>query len=206
MVDETPGPEIEEQLPPYVIEGARSGRSGCKTCRRKIEKESLRLGILIEGPFGTGYMWHHLKCSARRHFEKLEEAYELEAWKEAKVEPKDLPALEELKKLHEVAEVKKKEKRTLPYAELAPSGRSKCKQCSEVIEKDAARIVLGREVEFGRQVRTTPINLHPRCVPMEMQAPDCAHEPDGFLDELRANSPDLASRMEDLATEIGALG
>jgi len=199
-------PEIEEQLPPYVIEGARSGRSGCKTCRRKIEKDTLRLGILIEGPYGTGYMWHHLKCSARRHFDRLEEAYELEAWKEAKVEPQNLPALEELKKLHEDAEVKKKERRALPYIELAPSGRSKCKQCSEPIEKEAPRVVLGREVEFGRQIRTTPINVHPRCVAAEVQAPDCAHDPAELLSQLRANSPDLASRMEDITEEIGALG
>ena len=35
---------IEEQLPPYVIEGARSSRSKCKTCRRSIDKGALRIG------------------------------------------------------------------------------------------------------------------------------------------------------------------
>ena len=74
-------PEIEEQLPPYVIEGARSARSKCKTCRKKIDKDVLRIGILIEGPYGTGYMWHHLKCAARRMYDKVEEAYSMEAWK-----------------------------------------------------------------------------------------------------------------------------
>jgi hypothetical protein len=39
-------PPEEQQLPPYIIEGARSGRSRCKTCRRNISKGGLRLGIL----------------------------------------------------------------------------------------------------------------------------------------------------------------
>ena len=203
MNDDTP--EIEEQLPPYVIEGARSSRSGCKTCRRKIDKGTLRLGILIEGPFGTGYMWHHLKCAARRQFERVEEAYELEAWKEAKDEPEGVPPLAELEKLRQEAEERKKKQRALPYVELAPSGRSKCKHCTEPIEKGAPRVVLGRHVEFGRQVRTTPINLHPRCVPAELMAPDCAHEPEGFADVLREHSADLAARLDAVLAEIGPL-
>lgn len=195
-------PEIEEQLPPYVIEGARSGRSGCKTCRRKIEKGALRLGVLVEGPFGTGYMWHHLKCAARRQFDRVEEAYELEAWKEAKVVPENIPDLEELKKLREEAEAKKKKQRALPYVELAPSGRSKCKNCTEPIDKGAPRVVLGRQVEFGRQVRTTPINVHPRCVAAELVAPDCAHEPEGFLALLRQQSAELGEALEGALAQI----
>ena len=80
--DAQPEP-AEPELPPFVIEGARSSRSKCKACRRKIDKGALRIGILIEGPYGTGYMWHHIKCAARRHLHRVEEAYELEAWKEA---------------------------------------------------------------------------------------------------------------------------
>ena len=78
------GEATEKPLPAYVIEGARSSRSRCKTCRRKIDKGGLRIGMLIEGPYGTGYLWHHLRCAARRRFEQVQEAYEAEAWKEAK--------------------------------------------------------------------------------------------------------------------------
>ena len=42
-MNEQAAPPEEESLPPYVIEGARSSRSKCKTCRRKIDKDVLRL-------------------------------------------------------------------------------------------------------------------------------------------------------------------
>ncbi|MDH3284344.1 MAG: PARP-type zinc finger-containing protein, partial [Acidobacteriota bacterium] len=87
----------EEQLPPYVIENARSGRSRCKTCRRTIDKGALRLGVLIEGPFGAGHMWHHLKCAARKMIDRVEEAYALEAWRQAKTPPESVPDLEQLR-------------------------------------------------------------------------------------------------------------
>ena len=208
MTDEQkPGPpEPEEQLPPYVIEGARSGRAKCKTCRRKIDKGALRIGILVEGPYGTGYMWHHIRCAARRRLEQVEEAYELQAWKEAKEPPQKVPPLDELQKLREEAEEKKKSRKELPYTELAPSGRAKCKHCEEPIEKGAPRVVLGREVSFGQQVRTAPINVHPRCVAAELDAEDCATEVDGFVGSLRANSGDLAADVLDrVVAEIGDL-
>jgi len=199
-------PEIEEQLPPYVIEGARSARSKCKTCRKKIDKDVLRIGILIEGPYGTGYMWHHLKCAARRQFERVEEAYELEAWKEAKTPPDNYPSLDELRKLREAAEEKKKNRKEIPYVEVAPSGRSKCKHCDELIEKDSLRVALGRDVEFGRQVRTAPINVHPRCVSAELMAEDCSTEMDGFADALRANSTGVETEaLNAVIAEIGPL-
>jgi poly [ADP-ribose] polymerase len=198
--------EPEPQLPPYVIEGARSSRSRCKTCRRKIDKGSLRVGMLIEGPFGTGYLWHHIRCAARRHFERLTEAYELQAWNEAKEPPSKVPELDTLENLRHEAEEKRSKRKEIPYVELAPSGRSRCKRCEETIEKDAPRVVLGRTIEFGQQVRTAPVNVHPRCVREEMNNPECATEPDGFADAVRANSRDMpAERIEAALAEVGDL-
>ena len=203
-----PEPEVEAEpeLPLYIIEGARSGRSKCKTCRRPIDKGTLRLGVLVEGPFGVGHMWHHLKCAARRSFPKVEEAYGLEAWNFAKEVPGSVPPLEELKALREEADKKKTERKELPYAELAPSGRSRCKHCDELIEKGAARVALGREVQFGQQVRTTPINVHPDCVPDALRAEDCSTEIDGFAAALRTNSKGIEAEVIDaVLAEVGEL-
>ncbi len=201
-----PEPDSEPELPPFIIEGARSGRSKCKTCRRPIDKGVLRLGILVEGPFGAGHMWHHLKCAARRQFPKVEEAYGMEAWSFAKEVPDRVPPLEELKALREEAEKKKAERKELPYAELSPSGRARCKHCDELIEMGAGRVVLGREVQFGQQVRTTPINVHPDCVADALRAEDCATEIDGFGAALRENSKGLeAEALEAILAEVGEL-
>src|SRR5262245_34356459 len=147
MVDEPSG----ATLAPFIIEGARSSRSRCKTCRRAIERGLLRLGVLIEGPYGTGYLWHHLTCAARRRFEVVEEAYGLEAWKAAKEPPAKLPDLEELRALKDVAEERRQQRKQIPHAELAPTGRSRCKHCGRPIEQGTVRIVLGRGVYFGDQ-------------------------------------------------------
>jgi hypothetical protein len=203
MTDEA---KVAPQLPPYVIEGARSSRSRCKICRRAIQKDVLRLGVLIEGPYGTGYLWHHLSCAARRRFENVEEAYGLQAWNEAKDPPAEVPALEELRNIREEAEERRRNRKPIPYAEIAPSGRSKCRHCDQLIEKGAMRVVLGRGVYFGSQVRTAPVNVHPRCVASELQAEDCATEAEGMEAAVRENSQDIpAERLDDLMAQIGEL-
>lgn len=204
---DAPKAEAEEpELPPYVIEGARSSRSRCKTCRKKIDKGALRLGILIEGPFGTGYLWHHLRCAARRHFDRLEEAYENEAWNEAKEPPGKIPALDELRALQVEAEKKKKQRKTIPYAEISPTGRARCKHCGEPLEKDEPRIVLGQHVAFGSQTRVGPYNVHPECVAEALESGEMATEAEGLLDALRANSDDLAAAaLDDAISRIGSL-
>lgn len=194
-------PEAPE-LPPYAIEAARSSRSRCRSCKRKIDKDKLRIGILLEGPYGTGYLWHHLTCAAKRRFEDVEAAYAAEAFAPGL----EVPPLEELRKLKEEAEVAKQQKREAPWAERAPSGRSRCKHCGEVIEQGAFRVTLLREVRFGNQVRGGPIAVHPRCVAAELRAEDCMTEVDGFEDAVRANTPDLTEEeAAELFAEIGEL-
>jgi hypothetical protein len=195
-------PEVPEQLPPYRIEGARSSRSSCKGCRKKIEKGTLRLGVMIEGPFGSGYLWFHLKCAAKRRIEDVENAYGEKAWDEGV----EVPSIESLRQIAAEAAVEKQTRKTAPYVEIAPSGRSKCKQCAEPIEQGAPRIVLLRAVEFGNQVRNGPIAVHPRCVAAALAAPDNASEEPGLRASLRQNSLDVApAAVERALGELGAV-
>lgn len=208
MTETNPNEETaaEEKLPPYILEGARSSRSRCRTCRRPIAKDKLRLGILLQGPYGDGYLWHHLECAARKDISVVEEAYRLEAWNEAKIPPTKVPDLDNLRAKAEKAQAQKKAKKTLPYAELAPSGRSKCKTCGESIEIGSPRVALGRLVQFGQQTRTTPVNVHPACVEHEMLNPDAAFEPEELEAALRANSTDLdPAVLDEVLDEIGDL-
>ncbi len=197
----------EAQLPPFVIEGARSGRSKCKTCRRAISKGALRLGILIEGPYGVGYLWNHLNCAARRQFDRVEEAYADEAWRHAKEPPEKVPTLDSLRNLVEEAEKKKKERKEIPHVELDPSGRAKCKHCGKPMEKGSLRVVLGRLIEFGNQVRTGPVAVHTACVALELDSEECGTEVEGFAAALRENSRGMTNDQIDQAlSEIGDVG
>lgn len=194
------GEGAEPQLPPYKLEAARSSRSRCRTCRRAIDKGVLRLGILLEGPYGTGYLWHHLTCAAKRRLEDVEAAYAAQAW-EPGVE---VPPLDGLRALEEEAREARAKRRDPPWIELAPTGRARCKHCNEPIEKGSPRVVLLREVSFGNQTRGTPIHVHPACVAAELLAEDCRTEAEGLHDLLAENSQDLAPA--DLARALEAIG
>lgn len=197
-----PAPE----LAPYVIEGARSSRAKCKTCRKKIDKAVLRIGVLIEGPYGVGYLWHHLTCAAKRRLEDVEEAYEREAWNEAKEPPGDLPSIEDLRTLSREAEEKRETRKKIPWVEVDPSGRAKCKHCGEPMEKGSLRVVLGREIEFGTQYRTMPIHVHVGCVADEIEKVDCSTRSEGFARALHESSQGVTSEQIDkIVEEIGEL-
>ena len=74
------------------------------------------------------------------------------------------------------------------------------------MEKGSLRVVLGREVEFGSQYRTMPIQVHPRCVAAELEREDCATEAAGFAEAIRANSQGLTSEQIDTVLEaVGEL-
>ena len=191
----------ESELAPYMVESARSSRSKCRTCKRKIEKGTLRLGVLLEGPFGTGYLWHHLTCAARRRIEDVEAAYAQQAFADGLA----VPPLAELQALKEKAEQARVARKEPPYVERAPSGRSTCKHCGEAIAKDALRIVLAREISFGSQVRASPINVHTGCARAELRSEDCLTELDGFETQVLQNSELEASAIDEALAAVGDL-
>ena len=159
------------------------------------------MGFLIEGPFGEGYLWHHLACAARKHYGRVEEAYAGRAWEAAKSPVEKLPGLDELAKKRDEAAQRAVERKKIPYGELSPSGRAKCKCCGEPIAKGELRVVLGRLVEFGSQVRTTPVNVHTGCVADELDREDSAIEPHLLRGELRANSSGLSAEQLEILLE-----
>ncbi|XP_033724639.1 LOW QUALITY PROTEIN: DNA ligase 3-like [Pecten maximus] len=82
----------------YVIGYAKLGTSGCKGCKTKIEKGSLRIGKVTANPFGgDGDMkqWYHPSCifntfkRARATTKKIEEPDDVEGFSEILQEDKD---------------------------------------------------------------------------------------------------------------------
>lgn len=177
---------------PHVIEEARSGRASCRTCKEKIEKGILRFGEEVPSQFSEGpsYQWHHLPCAAQKKPVQLKQA--LEAFEG------QVPGREELEKTIEANKAKAKAT-TLPYAEKAPTGRSKCMVCDESIDKGELRIAVEREVDTGSFVTRGAGYLHPACA----SGSEHAEDPE-FMAKVRQNSVSLSPA--DLAAIEADLG
>jgi hypothetical protein len=138
-----------------VIEVSKSSRAACRKCKQKIEKDALRFGAESEMQYGDApsYRWYHLECAASAEPAQLEKAiatYEGE-----------IPNRAELEKA--IAEGKLGKKPEFPYAEVAPTGRSKCMQCHEPIEKGQLRIAVERELELSGMANKGAGYLHVGC-------------------------------------------
>jgi poly [ADP-ribose] polymerase len=172
-----------------MIEVAKTGRARCRSCRQAVEKGTLRFGEETPSAFGEGMQWgwYHLACAARKRplpFRTALAAFEGEVPERAELEQ----ALSEA----EQSVV------TLPYAEHAPTGRSKCLGCSEPIAKGALRVAVEREVEMGAMTRAGAGYLHPACAPQHGDLPD-------LLAQLRKNSKRLSEAdLAELASAIPA--
>jgi hypothetical protein len=115
-----------------VIEAAKSSRSKCGECKKKIEEGDLRFGSYQER--WESYRWYHLTCGAAHDRADFLEAAE------------EFGEIENLDQILEDAKNVGKGTKT-PRVEEASSGRSKCVVCDEKIEKGNLRGVLFREVD-----------------------------------------------------------
>lgn len=178
-----------------VIEEAKSGRASCRTCKKAIAKGELRLGVEQVTQFSDtpSMQWHHLLCAAGKLPAELKEALG--------VFDGDVPNRPELDKAMDEA-IKKGGAKPggFPYVDRAPTGRAKCMQCEEPIEKQSFRVAVEREVDTGAFTTRGAGYLHPKCVAENLE------NVGGSLDELlegvtknsRAPEADLASVIEEI--------
>ena len=120
---------------PHVVEPASSGRAKCRGCKLKIEKGALRLGVAVPNPFGEGesHHYYHLRCGALR---RPDEFLELLA--------RDAEVVQELRALAPTAELSRDHRRLrrIVRAEIAATGRARCRHCREMIDKGELRLAL----------------------------------------------------------------
>jgi poly [ADP-ribose] polymerase len=137
-----------------MIEAAKTGRAKCRACRQPIEKGTLRFGEEQPSAFAEGlqWVWYHLECGAKKRPTQVRNA--LTAFQG------DVPGRAELDRLLAEAD---QSPTTAPYAERAPTGRSRCQQCEQPIEKGTLRIAFERELEVGGMARAGVGYLHSAC-------------------------------------------
>lgn len=148
-----------------VIEAAKSSRSTCRGCRRRIEQGEMRFGADEAGFYGDGesYSWFHLRCAAQRLPDRALTALKAEG-------PTSIPDFAALVDACERA-VQKAASR-YPYGERAPTGRARCLECREPIEKGELRVAVEREINAGSFVQTGAGYLHPACAVVHLSDPE----------------------------------
>jgi poly [ADP-ribose] polymerase len=181
-----------------VIEEAKSGRASCRTCKKTIAKGELRLGVETQTQFSDtpSMQWHHLLCAAGKLPGELKEG--LDAY-EGEVENRD----ELDKAMEEAIKGGKAKPAGFPFVDKAPTGRAKCMQCDESIEKATFRVAVEREVDTGTFVTRGAGYLHPKCVAENLE------NTGGSLEELveaikknsRLPKGDLEAALEAMAGE-----
>lgn len=183
----------------HIIEEAKSGRAGCRTCRKPIAKGELRFGEEVENQFADGgettYRWHHITCAAGAKSEELRATLAAHAGSP----PIPDETRSELERL--MAEADAKKPPPYPHADKAPSGRAKCQGCGESIPKGELRVAFERDIERGMSVMKGAGYLHPKCAAAYMEEQGTSH--DQLTDALRTNTRDLAEpELERLFAEV----
>jgi hypothetical protein len=179
-----------------VIEEAKSGRASCRTCKKAIAKGELRFGEEAPNAFGDApsMRWHHLTCAA----EKL--PAELKATLDTY--PGPVANRAELDKLMADSLAKGRAKPGgFPYADKAPTGRARCIQCSQPIDKDTVRVAIEREIDTGAMVTKGAGYMHPGCVVAYLEAN--SGDKDELVDGLRQNSRLVPAELDAVIATIG---
>ena len=123
--------------------------------------------------------WHHLLCAAGKHPTELRAALADFSG--------EVPNRAERDAALQQADQKAAAKPTgHPYADHAPTGRAKCMQSSEPIEKGTFRVAVERELELGGNATRGTGYLHPGCVVANLE--NAGGSLEELIEGLRATS------------------
>jgi hypothetical protein len=88
-----------------------------------------------------------------------------------------------------------------PYSDKAPTGRAKCLQCSQPIDKDSLRVAIEREIDTGAMVTKSAGYLHPACVTAYVEAN--GGDKDELVSGVRENSRLVPADLDSVIAQIG---
>ncbi|KAL2507804.1 Poly [ADP-ribose] polymerase 1 [Forsythia ovata] len=157
---------------PWKVEYAKSSRSSCKTCKKTIDKEKLRLGKMVQATQFDGFMpmWNHADCILRKSNQiKLVDD----------VEGLETLRWEDQQRIRKYVEGSAQLNSSSPAftecgVEVSPTSRAACRSCSQKIMKGEIRISTKPEGQGARSLaqklskkrRENPYkNQHPKVGP-----------------------------------------
>ena len=181
----------------HMIEVAKSGRAQCRTCRKNIPKDELRFGEEFANQFSTSgepsYRWHHLACAAGKLPQELKGAMD-----DYSGNIPDRAALE--KQISDASSKKAAKPGGFPFADKAPTGRARCMQCDETIDKGTFRVAIEREVDTGTFVTRGAGYMHPGCVSAQLD--DAGGDMEEMIKGIQANSKLPKAELDDVIAKM----
>ena len=178
-----------------VIEEAKSGRASCRTCRKAIAKGELRLGVEAQTQFSDtpSMQWHHLLCAAQKLPDELKAVLAEYAG--------EIPNRAEIDAaLADSAKKASAKPAAFPYVDRAPTGRARCMQCGQSIEKAAFRVAVERELEVGANVTRGAGYMHPGCVAGNLE--NIGGSVEELVEGLRANSRLTEAELDGVIADV----
>lgn len=142
----------------HALEPATTGRSKCRACRATIAKDTLRIGERAPNPFGDGeaVYWFHPECAALKRPHVVVEL--------ADADPEDRvdgPVLDAQWVQWARRAVAAERLARVGEAGRAPSGRARCRQCRDLIDKHVWRVAL----DIWEEGRFAPLGfVHAGCL------------------------------------------
>ncbi|KAF5305635.1 hypothetical protein FQR65_LT07716 [Abscondita terminalis] len=137
---------------PYKVEYAKSGRASCRGCKNTIEKDVLRLAVMVQSPMFDGKVpnWYHSSCFFRKQRPKTVddiEHFESLRWEDQESLKSKIGASSEIivpdqkgKKRDAKAVASKKSALKDFIIEYSKSSRALCRGCEQKIMKEEIRI------------------------------------------------------------------
>ena len=162
-----------------TLQVAPTGRARCRACAGKIDKGTLRFGEALPSAYGEGdattFYWFHPRCAAHRRPDKFAPVARDE---------NAAAALPDRERLVQEAELGLAHERLprLAGAELASSGRARCRHCKELIGQGLWRLRLS---SFAASGFFEPLGfIHATCARDYFGVP-------AITDRLQQAAPDL---------------
>ncbi|MFX0182756.1 MAG: hypothetical protein ACFE95_06690 [Candidatus Hodarchaeota archaeon] len=142
-----------------IIEPAKSARSSCRICQKKIEKDSIRIGVpspytLPDGRTVATYRYYHPECVP---YDRIIEILEILS-SMSTIEPMEKnqvkKTLERIQKKGSENVEEQRRARDKPFFEYSRSGRGTCRICENKIAKGIFRVAEPTKIDLtdGRQI------------------------------------------------------
>ncbi|KAF5303926.1 hypothetical protein FQA39_LY01711 [Lamprigera yunnana] len=138
---------------PYKAEYAKSGRASCRNCKSPIEKDSLRLAVMVQSPMfdGKSPQWYHHMCFFKKRFRPKTvdeiEHFESLRWEDQEKIKKNIESIPDVivpdkkGKKRDAKSASSKKQALMDFViEYAKSSRAVCCGCQQKIMKEEVRV------------------------------------------------------------------